>query len=309
VSKDINDDPWYLRHRSLLTSGFICLYWSIESLMDKFFLVRGSWKESFLPSNANELWARAILITAILLGSWYSHVVSKTAKGMNKEIRDSFGKLKRLVYFLLHDLQNLSTGLGLAAGRLEKKHSEALGLEGVKLCNVITENVSLMRNLMRQLTELIEVKELPLKIRKVNIIEEVMKTIRDEFSIRLGEREVNLIVSDDIPIIKVDLVFITRLLRNLIDNALAHGGKNLSRIEVDYSEEGNFHVLMVGDNGRGIREPERIFEMFERGETSNGIGLGLANALEIAERHGGYIRIKSLSRKGATFAVYLAKSL
>jgi signal transduction histidine kinase len=59
-------------------------------------------------------------------------------------------------------------------------------------------------------------------------------------------------------------------------------------------------------------EEEKIFELFQRNETSKGTdgsGLGLAIVKEIAQRHGGQVWLDDQREKGATFYVSISKNL
>jgi len=62
----------------------------------------------------------------------------------------------------------------------------------------------------------------------------------------------------------------------------------------------------IQDSGKGIASgvAARIFEPFEQGESSEGLGLGLAICKSIVELHGGRIAASSPGLgKGATFVV------
>lgn len=95
---------------------------------------------------------------------------------------------------------------------------------------------------------------------------------------------------------RTDLV---RMLRNLIDNALAHGrSPSPVRVRVRSNAEDARVLIAVEDDGRGIapEDRERIFEHFYRGADAreiSGAGLGLGIAREIAVRHGGDIVLES----------------
>lgn len=96
--------------------------------------------------------------------------------------------------------------------------------------------------------------------------------------------------------IRGDALLLQVLLRNLIDNALRHGGA--TQIEVGITRQGERAVLSVSDNGRGIAADERehVQQRFYRGgsgaaENSVGSGLGLSIVKRIAELHGGTIEI------------------
>jgi PAS domain S-box-containing protein len=102
-----------------------------------------------------------------------------------------------------------------------------------------------------------------------------------------------------------------QMLANLISNAadaLENNGK-LS-IKVERLDDFDTHgvVIRVADNGPGIpaENAERIFEPFFTTKVDVGTGLGLWVAKEIAERHGGYLRLgKPVQGTGAVFTVFL----
>ena len=90
-----------------------------------------------------------------------------------------------------------------------------------------------------------------------------------------------------------------RLISNLLENALAHGGKEVC---VATRSEGGRLILEVLDRGPGIpaQETERLKQPFTRLEQARsgkgGSGLGLAIVDRIARHHGG--RLELLAREG-----------
>jgi two-component system osmolarity sensor histidine kinase EnvZ len=90
-----------------------------------------------------------------------------------------------------------------------------------------------------------------------------------------------------------------RLLANLVDNALRHGGS--AGVDVLTGADGDRVYLEVLDRGPGIPEDavERMLQPFTRLDTArsgSGTGLGLAIVDRIARMHGGAVRL--LAREG-----------
>jgi len=86
-----------------------------------------------------------------------------------------------------------------------------------------------------------------------------------------------------------------RLLMNLLQNAIEHGGRR-GRITVHLHGDGNLDVIDEGD-GIADGERERIFEAFHRlTPDRRGAGLGLHLVREIAHAHGG--DVVALARTG-----------
>ena len=96
-------------------------------------------------------------------------------------------------------------------------------------------------------------------------------------------------------------VALVRMIRNLVDNAVVHGGgAGAVRIRVRVRDENDFRsaVIEVEDDGPGVcaEDRERIFEAFYLGAEARqaaGAGLGLGIAREVARRHGGDVVMES----------------
>lgn len=102
---------------------------------------------------------------------------------------------------------------------------------------------------------------------------------------------------------------LSRLLRNLGDNAAAHA---TSTVTLGLHLEANQAVLTVTDDGPGVppSDHERIFERFTRLDhartrtaTGGGAGLGLAICRQIVQRHNGQIGVAAGT--GSRFVVQL----
>jgi signal transduction histidine kinase len=116
---------------------------------------------------------------------------------------------------------------------------------------------------------------------------------------------------DALPAVLCDPVQVSQVCFNLLRNAkdaMPEGGAVVVRL----ARHGNWAVLSVADNGRGI-PPEiraRLFEPFVSHGRSNslkpsGTGLGLFIAREIVLAHGGEISVESVVARGSTFTVRL----
>jgi signal transduction histidine kinase len=99
-----------------------------------------------------------------------------------------------------------------------------------------------------------------------------------------------------------------RLLTNLLNNARRHAD---TCVEVGVESLNGQAIVSVTDDGAGIppRDRERVFGRFARLEDGRrldpaGSGLGLAISREIAEAHGGTLRVED-SPKGARFVLRL----
>lgn len=101
-----------------------------------------------------------------------------------------------------------------------------------------------------------------------------------------------------------------RCLDNLVQNALRYGGS----AQITVEERPGALTIRVADRGPGLPESEleRVFEPFYRTERSRnretgGTGLGLAIARDIAEAHGGTLRLANRSSGGLEAIISLPR--
>jgi heavy metal sensor kinase len=103
---------------------------------------------------------------------------------------------------------------------------------------------------------------------------------------------------------------LVRLFFNLLDNAVKYSDRG--RIDLSAQVEADRIRVDIKDEGIGIPSEHlpHLFERFYRvdpSRSSRGSGLGLAIAMEIAESHGGTIRVQSTPGRNTTVTVFFAK--
>lgn len=98
---------------------------------------------------------------------------------------------------------------------------------------------------------------------------------------------------------------IRQILRNLLDNARKYGG---DQVLVEGSQVGENFMVVVADNGPGVADDQRelIFRHFEQlskgdARTTQGIGLGLPIARNLAQAMGGDLWYENRFPTGARF--------
>jgi DNA-binding LacI/PurR family transcriptional regulator/signal transduction histidine kinase/ActR/RegA family two-component response regulator len=115
---------------------------------------------------------------------------------------------------------------------------------------------------------------------------------------------------------------LSNLLRNAAEAIAVAGRVKVKTAAVRVSERimgyeavepGEYVVVTVSDDGRGIPEPElgRIFEPFfsnKRQGESSGSGLGLAIVHGVVKEHDGFVNVESAVGRGTTFTLYFARA-
>ncbi|MDU0457118.1 MAG: sensor histidine kinase KdpD [Geobacteraceae bacterium] len=126
---------------------------------------------------------------------------------------------------------------------------------------------------------------------------------------RLGNRSVEIRLADDVPLVSMDLVLMTQVLVNLLDNAHKYASAE-SSIEVSATTDNGWLSLEVSDRGPGVPEHDlkRVFDKFYRipvPEGAGGTGLGLSICKGIVEAHGGIIVAENRTGGGLRIVIRL----
>ncbi|ANS78414.1 Sensor histidine kinase MtrB [Serinicoccus hydrothermalis] len=106
---------------------------------------------------------------------------------------------------------------------------------------------------------------------------------------------------------------ISRVLRNLLTNAVEHGEGR--PVDVTVAATSQVAAVSVRDHGIGLDEDQQhqVFDRFWRADpartrTTGGTGLGLAIAMEDARMHGGWLQVGSEPGGGACFRLLLPRT-
>lgn len=108
--------------------------------------------------------------------------------------------------------------------------------------------------------------------------------------------------------VRADELDISRVVYNLVNNAIQHTGEN-KKITVVQKLQDHRVCICVRDNGAGIQEEQlsRIWDRYYRADKSqqdqplSGSGLGLCIVREILQRHGAKYGVESKVGEGSTF--------
>lgn len=129
----------------------------------------------------------------------------------------------------------------------------------------------------------------------------VAAMVADEFELVAQRGGQSIEVAGGRAFVHGDIDDLGILIRNLLDNALRHGGPG-TRVLLETGVEGEgrerIAALRVADNGPGIPEDERerVFERFYRtgaGHRVQGIGMGLSLVARVVAAHGGQMHCRS----------------
>jgi two-component system sensor histidine kinase KdpD len=129
--------------------------------------------------------------------------------------------------------------------------------------------------------------------------------------LELGDagRRVDVDVPETLPPVRADPALLGRVIANLMENAVRHGGG--SPVTVSAGTVGDRVHVRVVDRGPGIPrgDRERVFVPFQRlGDAGPGVGLGLAVASGFTHAMGGELTVEDTPGGGATMVVELERA-
>ncbi|MBI2711976.1 MAG: CHASE2 domain-containing protein [Bdellovibrio sp.] len=169
----------------------------------------------------------------------------------------------------------------------------------------------------------------------ISSILELSKVESNRLQIQLASRDINQLIEKSItdlqtlathrrikihsnlePLfpIKIDPALISKVINNLIDNAIKYSPEG-GEIQVRSYEEDDWLVVSVQDQGIGMSEEEKqnLFTRFYRAKNDtttmiSGTGLGLYLTKYFVEAHRGFVDVDTQKGKGSTFRIYLPLS-
>jgi two-component system sensor histidine kinase TctE len=94
-------------------------------------------------------------------------------------------------------------------------------------------------------------------------------------------------------VLRGDVVMLREAVRNLVENALRHGGGGLSRIAVTAQQQAGWAVLRVEDNGAGLAAGDlaQAKARFRPLAATSASGLGVSIVDAVAQGHGGRLEL------------------
>jgi signal transduction histidine kinase len=225
------------------------------------------------------------------------------------KMRDDFMSL--VGHELRTPLNTLHVETQLRQMQLDKGNMEAFTAE--KLQAMVARDARQIQSMIRLINDMNDVSridndKLTIRLTQTNLSQLLHRVVEDlSLQAKAANRQFILTIEDNI-VGLWDEFRIEQIIINLLTNALRYGGDR--DVEVNLSINNGDAQLQVRDHGPGISpyEQQRIFEKFERGENkkvSEGLGMGLYIARELAIAHQGSLSVASTLGEGSTFTLSL----
>ena len=168
--------------------------------------------------------------------------------------------------------------------------------------------------LNRLIAEAVEMAQLDAREVKLDIRPHSIRTAADaalsDLADVLQQNPVEVRLPESLPMARMDLAYITKVLRHLLENAVKYSSDG-SPIYISAEAGEGILTVNVADRGAGIDDLEQsmIFDKFYRGRERRGLvpgtGMGLAIVRAIVEAHHGKITCTSQVGHGSVFSFTL----
>jgi signal transduction histidine kinase len=287
-------------------------YWVLSAILVTFVEEETARVALIAPSELIGVLRRLSQAVAVLQQTTVETFIAKYTAQIDEQTR----RLENFNRMVSHELRQPIGALQFAF-RLADASDDAGARAGYR--DVIERNLTRLVRLTDQLammsrlkpsTDTAQTQRLPLGI----VAREVARQLGD----MAERRDVELRISDQLPVIDVDVAAVELILVNLMSNAIKYSdpSKPARIVEVLGNASPHAWSIVVKDNGMGI-SAEHLPHVFERayrahadrdGELgTDGFGLGLAIVSDCVKDLGGEITVDSRAGKGATFSVTLPR--
>lgn len=249
-----------------------------------------------------------LLITAARFNTG-SFVESIRIREENKDLLDSRVRyLAAANHDLRQPLQALSLYLSVLGEQISQGPIAQTVRKAKETCRTLEELFGNLLELSHYDTGQVTPRPAPLELSSI------VRQLDNEFEMR--SRSKKLAWSASCPAnawVNTDPLLLSRLMRNLLDNALRY--TEAGSVSLHVEKQADSFEIIVKDTGRGIetKDQEKVFREFvqldsKEGKTERGMGLGLAIVRRIDQMLGLKLSLSSEPSKGTEFRLLLPES-
>lgn len=246
-------------------------------------------------------------------------LVSQAALAVEREQLDEAAKTrsvleeserlsKTLLNLISHELRTPVTAITGAASSLTEPDIDEDPAARLALHQSIQSSAVRLNELIENLLDMTRLESGTLKLNADwTDVADLIRTVREHAAGDLAGHEFLVEMQPDLPLVKMDVILMEQVLRNLLRNAALYTPAG-TRVRLSAQREGDELILAVMDRGPGLPAEElpRAFDKFHRGGTAvNGLGLGLSICKGLVEAHRGSIVAENRSGGGLRVVIRL----
>jgi two-component system, OmpR family, sensor histidine kinase KdpD len=230
-------------------------------------------------------------------------------QALRTRVNEEMARLaKTLVAAVAHDLRAPLASIKASSSTLADPELDISADAEHDLVTLIDTQADNLADLVQNLLDTSRIQAGVLRPRcSVVPLGEIVSAVLADLSHPLRGRDVRVELPPGLPPVDADVVLVTRVLANLVHNAVRHGPAGTPITIQGRLSSPDTIELSVTDHGPGVdpARREEIFELFTRRDDDAGAGLGLAIAKTFVEAHGQRIWVENADGGGARFCFTL----
>jgi signal transduction histidine kinase len=227
----------------------------------------------------------------------------------NERLRELETLRDSLVHMIVHDLRNPLTAINMFASLLETLERDHLSAKGRSYIGHIVKSAE---NLIELVSSVLDVSKMESGQLQLQLADCDLGALAEQVVARCeslrGARQIVFAPPAEPAVVTGDAGLLSRLLQNLVGNALKFAPAAAGRVEIALEPGAALVRCTIRDNGPGIpaEHQEKVFDKFWQGTAREqghkySSGLGLTFCKMVVEAHGGRIGVLSRVGEGSTF--------
>jgi two-component system, OmpR family, sensor histidine kinase KdpD len=230
-------------------------------------------------------------------------------QALRSRLTEEVGKLaKTLVAAVSHDLRTPLARIKASSSTLADTEMDLDPAVRQSLAALIDKQADRLAELVQNLLDMSRIQAGVLQPRRtVTALPELVSGVIADLTPALRGHPVQLDLEDPLPPVDVDVTLISRVLTNLLENAVRHAPRATPITIGARTATPDSVVVFVSDLGPGVSPDRRdeIFGLLTRRDSDAGAGLGLSIARTFVEAHGQRIWVDDAPGGGAKFSFTL----
>ncbi len=227
----------------------------------------------------------------------------------NKSLQDNLIKknqlLKDFAGVVSHDMKMPLANIITTTDLLKAKYKELLDVKGLEYLNYLKSSSFSLSEYINGILQHYESDNMTIDQREEfqlqDLLEEIEDMVNTDYSTLIDLPAENIMIN-------CNRAALYQIFINLMGNSIKYNDKENPKIEFTCSENEDYYIFKISDNGIGISEDkqEHIFDLFhvaaDKDKNGNrGNGIGLSTVKKLVTNLGGTIEVDSTVGKGSTF--------
>jgi len=227
-----------------------------------------------------------------------------------QELTDRNSELNKFASHVSHDLKSPLANIISLTNFLKEEEGNTFTEESVEFINYIEESAESLKDYIDGILMHYKTNELLIADKELVSINQLLGSVQRMHM--LDDNQFNINSSGDQ--VFINKAAVTQILINLVDNALKYNNKPAPEVTINVSEDKNFYIFSVLDNGNGIPDNQSndVFKLFNTNDQTDslgkkGTGIGLFTVQNLVKKLGGLVTLQSKLGEGSTFKFTIEK--